>query len=96
MKKKARVTPPNESSDKRLNWDVFVKVAAVVVSAATLGFGVYQYVVKPRQEARADVYNRKKELYNQAMDSTSRFAIAPGKLRCVCDGSPGMWRAGSC
>lgn len=76
MKKKVRVTPPNESSDKRLNWDVLVKVAAVAVSAATLGFGVYQYVVKPRQEARADVYNRKKELYNQAMDSTSRFASA--------------------
>jgi hypothetical protein len=76
MKKKEKAPPQVEPTDKRFNWDLVAKVAAVIISAATLGFGIYQFVVKPRQEARAKTYESKRELYNQAMDSTSRFAIA--------------------
>jgi hypothetical protein len=64
------------ATGKRINWDLTLKIVAAIISAATLGFGIYQYVVKPRRDAGESLYKAKQELYNKAMESTSAFANA--------------------
>ena len=60
----------------KFNWDLTLKIVAAVISAATLGFGIYQYVVKPKRDAAETLYKAKQDLYNKAMESTSAFANA--------------------
>jgi hypothetical protein len=72
--------PPDEPKEKPagkpFNWDLTLKIAAAIVSVATLGFGVYQYVVKPKRDAADIQYKTKQDLYTKAMDSASAFANA--------------------
>jgi hypothetical protein len=75
-KNKSKPDNKNKPANKRIDWDLTVKLLAVIVSAATLGFGVYQYVVKPRRAAEDAVFSRKQDLYNQAMTSAAAFANA--------------------
>ena len=60
----------------KINWDLTLKILAAVISAATLGFGIYQYVVKPKRDAAEILYKAKQDLYNKAMESTAAFANA--------------------
>ncbi|HEX5890750.1 MAG TPA: hypothetical protein VFY61_18710 [Pyrinomonadaceae bacterium] len=66
----------NKPAAAKFNWDLTLKIAAAVISAATLCFGIYQYVVKPKRDAAETLYKSKQELYNKAMESTAAFANA--------------------
>ena len=71
--------PPDDlksAAGKLFNWDLTLKVVAAIVSAATLGFGIYQYVVKPKRDAADILYKTKQDLYTKAMDSASALANA--------------------
>jgi hypothetical protein len=78
MKKKPKSSEqkPPAATGTSLNWDMGIKILAVLLSAATLGFGIYQYVLKPRVDASAVERQRKRELYDQAMASAAAFANA--------------------
>lgn len=80
-------TPTPTPTKTPFNWDLLLKVLATVLSAATLGFGIYQFVVKPRldtdaearrakQETNTEFRKQKQDLYTQAMDSAANFANA--------------------
>ena len=73
---KEKPVPNEKPTAKQFNWDLTLKVIAAIVSVATLGFGIYQYVVKPKRDAAETQYKTKQDLYNQAMQSTSAFARA--------------------
>ena len=60
----------------RFNWDLTLKLVAAIVSVATLGFGIYQYVGKQGRDKDDLLYKSKQELYTKAMDSASAFANA--------------------
>lgn len=64
------------AAGKRINWDLTLKIVGAIVGIATLGFGMYQFVVKPKRDREVVIYNNKQELYNKAMESTSAFASA--------------------
>ena len=66
----------DSAAKKQFNWDLTLKVIAAVVSVATLGFGIYQYVVKPRRDNAEKVRSQKVDLYNQAMAHAAAFANA--------------------
>lgn len=80
MKNKRKIPKENTlapaTSATPFNWDLTLKILATVISIATLGFGVYQFVVKPRLEADVESRRSKRELYNRAMASAAAFANA--------------------
>ena len=66
----------NPAAGTRFNWDLALKLVAAIVSVATLGFGIYQYVGKQGRDKDDLLYKNKQELYTKAMDSASAFANA--------------------
>jgi hypothetical protein len=80
MKNKRKISrenpPAAATSSTPFNWDLTLKILAAVISVATLGFGVYQFAVKPRFEAEAERRRSKERLYNEAMKYAAAFANA--------------------
>jgi hypothetical protein len=73
--------PPDDPKEKpaaakQFNWDLTLKIITAIVGLATLGFGIYQYVVKPKRDAADILYKTKQDLYTKAMDSASALANA--------------------
>jgi hypothetical protein len=72
MRNRRRAGNKNPTTSNGINWDLVVKFTGAIVAVATLAFGIVQY----HKRTELELQKRKVELYFQAMDSTSGFAMA--------------------